>query len=208
MIYLTEVMAAFLTAFALENLLFTRAVDIPGLYEKRSLRQLLTVGGLLTLVTALSSIPAYLFNAFFRAKVLYTGLKIGFLPLTSLSTLGMLLINSAAMLLVYYLVKHLRPQLFMQVKDTLPFYGINSVTLGSLLIASRMSTTSQFFSFFGYCLGAGVGFTAALLILWSVHSRLSLTRIPKIFRGFPITFLCLGILSLALFGLLGNQLPA
>ena len=31
MIYLTEVMAAFLTAFALENLLFTRAVDIPGL---------------------------------------------------------------------------------------------------------------------------------------------------------------------------------
>ena len=45
MIYLTEVMAAFLTAFALENLLFTRAVDIPGLYEKRSLRQLLTVGG-------------------------------------------------------------------------------------------------------------------------------------------------------------------
>lgn len=112
------------------------------------------------------------------------------------------------MLLVYYLVKHLRPQLFMQVKDALPFYGINSVTLGSLLIASRMSTTSQFFSFFGYCLGAGVGFTAALLILWSVRSRLSLTRIPKIFRGFPITFLCLGILSLALFGLLGNQLPA
>ena len=182
MIYLTEVMAAFLTAFALENLLFTRAVDIPGLYEKRSLRQLLTVGGLLTLVTALSSIPAYLFNAFFRAKVLYTGLKIGFLPLTSLSTLGMLLINGAVMLLVYYLVKHLRPQLFMQVKDALPFYG--------------------------YCLGAGVGFTAALLILWSVRSRLSLTRIPKIFRGFPITFLCLGILSLALFGLLGNQLPA
>ena len=140
--------------------------------------------------------------------MLYTGLKIGFLPLTSLSTLGMLLINSAVMLLVYYLVKHLRPQLFMQVKDTLPFYGINSVTLGSLLIASRMSTTSQFFSFFGYCLGAGIGFTAALLILWSVRSRLSLTRIPKIFRGFPITFLCLGILSLALFGLLGNQLPA
>ena len=61
----------------------------------------------------------------------------------------MLLINGAVMLLVYYLVKHLRPQLFMQVKDTLPFYGINSVTLGSLLIASRMSTTSQFFSFFG-----------------------------------------------------------
>ena len=69
----------------------------------------------------------------------------------------MLLINGAVMLLVYYLVKHLRPQLFMQVKDALPFYGINSVTLGSLLIASRMSTTSQVFSFFGYCLGAGVG---------------------------------------------------
>ena len=35
MLYLTEVMAAFLTAFALENLLFTRAVDIPGLSGQR-----------------------------------------------------------------------------------------------------------------------------------------------------------------------------
>ena len=120
----------------------------------------------------------------------------------------MLLINGAVMLLVYYLVKHLRPQLFMQVKDTLPFYGINSVTLGSLLIASRMSTTSQFFSFFGYCLGAGVGFTAALLILWSVRSRLSLTRIPKSSAGSPSPSCALALLSLALFGLLGNQLPA
>ena len=86
--------------------------------------------------------------------------------------------------------------------------AVKELVIAGLLISSRMSTTSQFFSFFGYCLGAGVGFTAALLILWSVRSRLSLTRIPKIFRGFPITFLCLGILSLALFGLLGNQLPA
>ena len=48
----------------------------------------------------------------------------------------------------------------------------------------------------------------ALLLLWSVRQRLALTRVPKAFRGLPITLLSLGIISLALFGLLGNQLPA
>ena len=44
--------------------------------------------------------------------------------------------------------------------------------------------------------------------MWSVRQKISLTRIPKVFRGLPITFIYLGIISLALFGLLGNQLPA
>ena len=76
------------------------------------------------------------------------------------------------------------------------------------MIASRISDSSKFFSFFGYCVGASVSFTAALLLLWSVRQRLALTRVPKAFRGLPITLLSLGIISLALFGLLGNQLPA
>ena len=55
---------------------------------------------------------------------------------------------------------------------------------------------------------AGTVCYAALLLLWSVRQRLALTRVPKAFRGLPITLLSLGIISLALFGLLGNQLPA
>ena len=44
MIFLSEMFAAFVTAMMLENLLFARAIDIPGLYEKRSPQQILLIG--------------------------------------------------------------------------------------------------------------------------------------------------------------------
>ena len=112
------------------------------------------------------------------------------------------------MLVSFCIYSFLFVALFARIGDALPFYGVNCVTLGTLMIASRISDSSKFFSFFGYCVGAGVSFTAALLLLWSVRQRLALTRVPKAFRGLPITLLSLGIISLALFGLLGNQLPA
>ena len=47
MIFLSEMFAAFVTAMMLENLLFARAIDIPGLYEKRSPQQILLIGSIL-----------------------------------------------------------------------------------------------------------------------------------------------------------------
>lgn len=119
-----------------------------------------------------------------------------------------MILNILVFLAAYFLIRRFAPALFARIGDALPFYGVNCVTLGTLMIASRISDSSKFFSFFGYCVGAGVSFTAALLLLWSVRQRLALTRVPKAFRGLPITLLSLGIISLALFGLLGNQLPA
>ena len=166
MVYFSELATAFMTALVLENLLFTRAIDIPSLYEKRTPGQIILIGSVLTGIIAVCSIPSY------------------------------------------FLIRRFAPALFARIGDALPFYSVNCVTLGTLMIASRISDSSKFFSFFGYCVGAGVSFTAALLLLWSVRQRLALTRVPKAFRGLPITLLSLGIISLALFGLLGNQLPA
>ena len=55
-------------------------------------------------------------------------------------------------------------------------------------------------------LGAGGGYVLAMLLCWSIRERLDLCDIPKAFRGAPILFIYLGLLSLALFGLVGHQL--
>lgn len=55
-------------------------------------------------------------------------------------------------------------------------------------------------------LGAGGGYVTAMLICWSIRERLDLCDIPRAFRGAPILFIYLGLLSLALFGLVGHQL--
>ena len=198
MIYLTEFFSAFLTAMMMENLLFTRAVDIPHLYKKRSFRQILIIGALMTAVVSISSIPAYFLNGLFNSHS-------SFVPYM---TLSFLLFNGVIFLGFYFGIRHFLPNLFSLMETFLPFYGVNCVTLGTLLIAARMSSSVKFLSFFGYCIGSGIGFTLALIVMWSIRQKLALTRTPKTFRGLPITLIYLGIVSLALFGLLGNQLPA
>ena len=179
MIFLSELFAAFLSAMMVENLLFARAIDIPGLYEKRTPGQIFTIGAVLTVINCISSIPAYLASGIFRSHA-------AFVPFM---TLSFLLINGIVFILCYFAMQRLMPERFASIQKSLPFYGVNCVTLGTLLIAARMSNSSHFSSFFGYCLGAGVGFTCAMLVLWSIRQKLALTHTPKTFRGLPITFI-------------------
>ena len=198
MIFLPALFTAFLSAMMVENLLFARAIDIPGLYEKRTPGQILGIGSFLTVINCISAIPAFLLNGVFRSRTF-------FVPFM---TLGFLLINAAVFLLCYFAMQKLMPAHFASIRKALPFYGVNCVTLGTLLIAARMSSSTHFSSFLGYSLGSGVGFTCAMRVLWAIRQKLALTHTPKTFRGLPITFIYLGIVSLALFGLRGNQLPA
>ena len=164
MVYFSELATAFMTALVLENLLFTRAIDIPSLYEKRTPGQIILIGSVLTGIIAVCSIPSYFLNRFLGSQS----------SLSRFLTLGLLILNILVFLAAYFLIRRFAPALFARIGDALPFYGVNCVTLGTLMIASRISDSSKFFSFFGYCVGAGVSFTAALLLLWSVRQRLAL----------------------------------
>ena len=59
-----------------------------------------------------------------------------------------------------------------------------------------------------YHLGAGVGYTLAMLLLWSLRQRLSSCNASKSFRGLPLEMITAGLIALALVGLSGYQLPA
>ena len=55
-------------------------------------------------------------------------------------------------------------------------------------------------------LGAGLGYLLAVLLCWVMREHLACCDLPNAFRGAPIFFVCLGLLSLALFGLTGHRL--
>jgi len=52
-------------------------------------------------------------------------------------------------------------------------------------------------------LGAGAGFSLALLIMSSIRERLELANIPKPFQGLPIAFIVTGLIALAFLGFPG-----
>lgn len=199
MSYLATFFMAIFTAMALENVIFTRALDHTGFYRVlRSPREILVFGGCITGISAVSSLFVYLFNLLVRPLALYP----------FLAAPSFVLINALVYLGVYLGSKRWLPRLFQRVGPLLPFAGINCITLGSLLISSRMAEHDDFMRFFGYNIGTGLGFTLAMLVLWCAHLKLRYGNPPKIFRGLPITLIYIGILSLAVIGFLGNQLPA
>lgn len=55
--------------------------------------------------------------------------------------------------------------------------------------------------FFG--IGSGLGFALALIIMASIREKLELANVPKVFQGFPISFIVAGLLALAFTGFSG-----
>ena len=60
----------------------------------------------------------------------------------------------------------------------------------------------------GYCLGSAAGLTLAMMLIHSGRERMELSEVPRAFRGLPVTMIYIGILCLAIYGLIGHQLPA
>ena len=55
-------------------------------------------------------------------------------------------------------------------------------------------------------LGAGIGFTIALILMAGLRERLEMSDIPESLKGVPIAFIVAGLMSLAFMGFSGFAL--
>lgn len=76
--------------------------------------------------------------------------------------------------------------------------------MGALLIVGLGTEALPEALIFG--LGTGAGYLLATELALSLHSRLSLCRVPAFLRGVPISLITMGLISLGLFALLGHDL--
>ena len=83
--------------------------------------------------------------------------------------------------------------------------SFNCAVLGALLLSSQANLKLS--GYIGFGIGTGVGFTFATYLVYIAYERLNSASIPKAFRGFPITLFYIGILSLAVYGMIGHELP-
>ena len=98
------------------------------------------------------------------------------------------------------------------------FYKKYRLTLNSVLYLS-ISCTSVAAVFYSlqfnsisrcivYVTGSCVGVLLSMLLLRSGKERLELSNVAKAFQGLPITLIYIGILSMAIYGLVGHKLLA
>nr|VFJ73402.1 MAG: electron transport complex protein RnfA [Candidatus Kentron sp. FW] len=108
---------------------------------------------------------------------------------------------AAAVQLVEMTVKKLSPTLFRALGIFLPLITTNCAILGLALFQTFKEYS--FLQSFVYSLGAGAGFTLALMLMAGLRVRLELSNVPAISRGAAMSFMLGGLLSLTFMGFAG-----
>jgi electron transport complex protein RnfA len=103
--------------------------------------------------------------------------------------------------LVEMFVKKMSPALFRALGIFLPLITTNCAILGLALFQTNKGY--GFLESFVYALGAGVGFTLALVLIAGLREQLDLADVPNVVKGTALTLLIAGILSLSFMGFAG-----
>jgi H+/Na+-translocating ferredoxin:NAD+ oxidoreductase subunit A len=108
---------------------------------------------------------------------------------------------ASAVQLVEMFIKKFSPGLFRSLGIFLPLITTNCAILGLALFQTAKEYDLVQSSV--YALGAGVGFTLALMLMAGLRERLALARIPDVSQGAALTLMLAGLLSLAFMGFAG-----
>jgi electron transport complex protein RnfA len=99
------------------------------------------------------------------------------------------------------IMKKVTPGLYYKLGIYLALIVTNCIILAVPLI--NASEKYDFLQSLTFGLGAGAGFSLALVIMASIRERLELADVPKSFEGLPISFVLTGLIALAFLGFSG-----
>jgi electron transport complex protein RnfA len=103
--------------------------------------------------------------------------------------------------LVEMFVRKVSPTLFRALGIFLPLITTNCAILGLALFQTNKGYDLP--QSIVYALGAGAGFTLALILMAGIREKLELATLPNIVEGTSISLMIAGILSLAFMGFAG-----
>jgi electron transport complex protein RnfA len=181
----------FLNALLINNFVLAMFLGIcPFLGVSAKKDTALNMGIATTFVMFVSSMCAYALNW------VLVSLGIEFLRLISY-----IVVIASAVQLVEMFIKKNSPALFRALGIYLPLITTNCAVLGiAVFQTARGYNLAQSAV---YSIGAGAGFTLALLLMAGLREKLVLADVPSVARGAGMTLMLAGLLSLAFMGFAG-----
>lgn len=148
------------------------------------------MGGAVCFVMLVSSICAYGINAVLMM-----------IDAPYLKLISYIVVIASTVQLVEMFIKKMSPALFRALGIFLPLITTNCAILGLALFQTNKEYS--FIQCLVYAMGAGVGFTLALVLMAGIREKLELATVPDVVQGTAITIMIGGILSLAFMGFAG-----
>ena len=118
-----------------------------------------------------------------------------------LQTILFIIVIAALVQFVEMVVRKTSESLYLSLGIYLPLITTNCCVLGLALFGVLYKY--NFIQNIVFALGAGIGFTLALVIMASIRERLTTANIPEAFKGPAMPFITAGILALIFYGFSG-----
>ncbi len=187
-----ELFIIFISAALINNFVLSYFLGIcPFIGVSNKLTSAVSMGMATTFVMTLTAIVSWLLY-----NLILIPYNLDFLQIPSF-----ILVIASLVHFVEMVIKKVSQPLYRALGIFLPLITTNCAILGLALLASMRGYNFLESVIFG--LGAGAGFTLALIIMAGIREELDLADVPKPFRGAPITLIVAGILALAFMGFAG-----
>ena len=181
----------FLNASLVNNFVLAYFLGIcPFLGVSGKLATASRMGGAVTFVMLVSSVCAYGIHAF-----------LVLIDAPYLQLISYIAVIASTVQLVEMFIKKMSPALFRALGIFLPLITTNCAILGLALFQTNKGyDLSQSLV---YALGAGLGFTLALVLMAGIRENLELAKLPDVVKGTAVTLMVAGILSVGFMGFAG-----
>ena len=181
----------FLNASLVNNFVLAYFLGIcPFLGVSAKLETASRMGAAVTFVMLVSSSCAY------GIHQLLTAIDAPYLKLISF-----IAVIASTVQLVEMFIKKVSPALFRALGIFLPLITTNCAILGLALFQTNKGY--NFVQCIVYALGAGIGFTLALVLMAGLREKLELAQVPDVVRGTALALMLAGLLSMAFMGFAG-----
>lgn len=181
----------FLSIVLVNNVITSQFLGIcPFLGVSKKVDTAVGMGAAVTFVLTLASIITY----FIQILLEKTGLEF-------LQTIAFILVIASIVQFVEMVIQKMSPSLYQALGVFLPLITTNCAVLGIAIV--NVDKGYNLIETIVNGFGAGVGFTLAIVLFAGIRERLEIADIPEAFRGFPITLIAAGLMSIAFLGFTG-----
>lgn len=118
-----------------------------------------------------------------------------------LRIISFIVVIASLVQIVELAIKKLSPGLFRELGIYLPLITTNCAILGLAIFATNRAY--DLLQSLAFALGAGLGFTLALVLMASIREQLEVADVPALARGIGLVLIVAGSLSLAFMGFAG-----
>ncbi len=185
-----EYILLFISAAVVNNFVLSYFLGIcPFIGVSNKIDSAIGMGMAVTFVMTLTAVSSWVINHFILAKLPF------------LEYAAFILVIATLVQLVEMFIRKTAPALYQALGIYLPLITTNCAILGLALFGVLREYGFVQNLFFG--VGAGVGFTMALVIMAGIREELETADVPIPLQGAGITLITAGILSLAFMGFAG-----